>query len=82
MRMRMRREGAAHWEAGGVDQTATEVSSSIRRAAQDVDEAKARLASLVALRDAMKRCRAKRVRDLPESVRAEHRGALRDSRWI
>ena len=85
--MRERRPRSSRWAwssqpAAGDDQTTGDVTSMIRRAAKDVDEAKARLAALVALRESMRRFRARDVGELPESVRAEHRGALRDPRWI
>jgi len=85
MRERLQRPSRWVWHsqpAAGDDQTTRDVTSMITRAAKDVDEAKARLASLVALRESMRRLRVRSVGELPENVRAEHRGALRDPRWI
>jgi hypothetical protein len=86
--MRERRSGSTRWgwasraqEEVGAN-TAREVTTMIRRAAKDVEDANARLASLVALRDAMKRGGARTVGDLPDAVRAEHHGVLRPARWI
>jgi hypothetical protein len=59
------------------DTTAREVTLKIKQAERDLEDARAYLAFVTALRDDLRATKAKTIGDLPEDVRQKHATAIR-----